>query len=81
MFMDYQIFDSMFYGLKFKTIYGLKAYTWTDPEYLNDAKCENIIWWPPKFKSISLAYSEIQVVDWLRRLYLSNIQDLSDDGL
>ena len=34
-------------------------------DFLNDAKCKNIIGWLLKFRPISLAYSLIQVLDSL----------------
>jgi hypothetical protein len=34
---------------------------WTDHGFFNYYKCKNIIKWPLRFESISLAYSKIQV--------------------
>ena len=31
----------------------------TDCDYFNDAKCRNMIQWPPKFEPITLVYSAI----------------------
>ena len=47
---------------------------------MNDSKCEDMIGWPHKCKPISLAYSTIQVFDRPRQFYLSNIQDMRDEG-
>ena len=62
---------------------GISYKPWpTDREYLNDAKYENMIGWPLIFEPIPLAYSEIQIVNWLQasRLYLSNSHNLSAKG-
>ena len=49
----------------------IKYSHWTDPKYfmrnaIFNAKCENMIWWPPKLESILWVYSEIQVTDLMQ---------------
>ena len=39
---------------------------WTDPAYLYDAKCENVIGWLSKIKPMLLDNSKMKVVDWQR---------------
>jgi hypothetical protein len=53
---------------------------WTVPEYLNVAKCENMISWWLELKSISFAYFKTPAVDLQRRLHVLNIQDLFGEG-
>jgi hypothetical protein len=51
----------------------------TTTELFNDTKCEHMIVWSRKLKPISLAYSKINDVDWLRRFHFSNTQNLSGE--
>ena len=58
----------IFWGSKLMVDFWINDPCLTDPEYLNDAKCETMIGWPHKFKWISFDYLEIQTINWLLSL-------------
>jgi hypothetical protein len=61
------LFESAQNPMKIKlNLYIYEGHWLTDRDYLNYTKYENMIWWPLKYKPITLADSEIQVFDWLQ---------------